>query len=216
MLKLFSYFRSSAAYRVRIALNFKGLPYEILPVHLLRDGGQQKQANYLQLNPIGLVPTLLDGNIALTQSLSIIEYLEESYPNTIALLPTTPTARARVRALALTVACEVHPLNNLRVVQYLRNKLSIDDVALNAWYRHWVSTGLDAMEQMLCVNSATGRFCHGDNVSIADCFLVPQVFNARRFNVPMDRYPTIARIETACLALDAFRNASPEAQPDAE
>jgi maleylpyruvate isomerase len=216
MLKLYSYFRSSAAYRVRIALNLKGLPYEMVPVHLLRDGGQQKQADYVRLNPAQLVPTLLDGAAVLTQSLAILEYLEEAYPNPPALLPADPIARARVRALALTVACEIHPINNLRVLQYLKNSLNLPEAERDSWYRHWVRAGFDTLEQLLKDSPATGRFCHGDSVTIADCCLVPQVFNARRLQVPMDSYPIIARIESACLALDAFAKAAPAAQPDAE
>ena len=216
MLKLYSYFRSSAAYRVRIALNLKGLPYEILPVHLLRDGGQQKQAAYTRLNPAQLVPTLVDGDAVYTQSLAILEYLEEAHPAALALLPADPAGRARVRALALTVACEIHPIDNLRVLQYLKDTLGVADAGRDAWYQHWVCAGFDVLEQLLGDSPATGRYCHGDSVSIADCCLVPQVFNARRFKVPMDRYPIIARIESACLELDAFRQAAPGAQPDAE
>lgn len=215
MLKLYSYFRSSAAYRVRIALNLKDLPYEILPVHLLRDGGQQKQADYARLNPARLVPTLLDGGAVLTQSLAILEYLEEAHPAPPALLPADPAGRARVRALALTIACEIHPLDNLRVLQYLKHSLGVPDAARDEWYRHWVTTGFDTLERLLD-NPATGRYCHGDNLSIADCCLVPQVFNARRLKVPLEPYPIIARIDSACQELQAFRKAAPGAQPDSE
>jgi maleylpyruvate isomerase len=216
VLKLYSYFRSSAAYRVRIALNLKSLPYEILPVHLLRNGGEQKQAEYARLNPAQLVPTLVDGNLGLTQSLAILEYLDEAYPSTPPLLPADAASRARVRALALTVACEMHPINNLRVLKYLKNSLGVPDAERDAWYRHWASSGFDVLEQLLGGHSGTGKYCHGDSITMADCCLIPQVFNARRFNMPMDGYPTIVRIESACLALDAFQKAAPGIQPDAE
>ena len=216
MLKLYSYFRSSATYRVRIALNLKGLPYEVLPVHLLRNGGEQHQAAYSRLNPAQLVPALVDGTAVLTQSLAILEYLEEAHPSTPSLLPGDAMGRARVRALALTIACEIHPINNLRVLQYLKHSLSVPDNDRDNWSRHWLSAGFDVLEQMLSENPATGRFCHGDSITIADCCLVPQVFNARRINLPLDPYPTIRRIEAACLSLEAFQKAAPGAQPDAE
>ena len=216
MLKLHSYFRSSAAYRVRIALNLKGLPYEILPVHLLRNGGEQRQAAYSKINPAQLVPALVDGDSVLTQSLAILEYLEEAYPSTPSLLPRDASGRARVRALGLTIACEIHPLNNLRILQYLKHSLGVPDNDRDNWYRHWLSTGFDTLEQLLSGNPATGRFCHGDSITIADCCLVPQVFNARRLKLPLAPYPTISRIEAACLSLEAFRKAAPGAQPDAE
>ena len=216
MLKLHSYFRSSAAYRVRIALNLKGLPYEILPVHLLRDGGEQRQAAYSRINPAQLVPALVDGDSVLTQSLAILEYLEEAHPSTPSLLPGDAMGRARVRALALTIACEIHPINNLRVLQYLKHSLSVPDSDRDNWSRHWLSAGFDVLEQLLSENPATGRFCHGDSITIADCCLVPQVFNARRINLPLDPYPTIRRIEAACLSLEAFQKAAPGAQPDTE
>ena len=216
MLKLHSYFRSSAAYRVRIALNLKGLPYEILPVHLLRNGGEQRQAAYSRLNPAQLVPALVDGDSVLTQSLAILEYLEEAYPSTPSLLPSDAIARARVRALALTIACEIHPINNLRVLQYLKHSLGVPDNERDNWYRHWLSAGFDVLEQLLSENPATGRFCHGDSITIADCCLVPQVFNARRLKLPLAPYPTISRIEACCQSQEAFQKAAPGAQPDAE
>ena len=216
MLKLYSYFRSSAAYRVRIALNLKGLPYEILPVHLLRNGGEQRQAAYSRINPAQLVPALVDGDSVLTQSLAILEYLEEAYPSTPSLLPRDASGRARVRALALTIACEIHPLNNLRVLQYLKHSLDVPDNDRDNWYRHWLSAGFDVLEQLLGGNPATGRFCHGDSITIADCCLVPQVFNARRLKLPLAPYPTISRIEDSCQSLEAFQKAAPGAQPDAE
>lgn len=216
MFKLYSYFRSSATYRVRIALNLKGLPYEVLPVHLLRNGGEQRRAAYSRLNPAQLVPALVDGTAVLTQSLAILEYLEEAHPSTPSLLPGDAMGRARVRALALTIACEIHPINNLRVLQYLKHSLSVPDNDRDNWSRHWLSAGFDVLEQLLSENPATGRFCHGDSITIADCCLVPQVFNARRINLPLDPYPTIRRIEAACLSLEAFQKAAPGVQPDAE
>lgn len=217
-MKLYSYFRSSAAYRVRIALNLKGLPYDIVPVHLLKNGGEQLTEDYRKLNPDGLVPALIDeaaGGFALTQSLSIIEYLDEAYP-TPALLPSHAVDRAFVRSLALTIACEIHPLNNLRVLRYLTQKLKVSEDEKNAWYRHWVVQGLSAVEATLANDSRVGKFCYGDTPTLADCFLVPQVFNAQRFNCDLSDMPTIVRINDACLALDAFVKASPAQQPDAE
>ena len=215
MLKLYTYFRSSAAYRVRIALNLKGLAWEAVPVHLVRDGGQQHAAAFTALNPSALVPVLQEGDVTLTQSLAILEYLEEQHPAP-ALLPADAPGRARVRALALNVACEIHPLNNLRVLQYLGQQFGADGEGRQAWYRHWVETGFAAIERMLDASPHTGRFCHGDTPTFADCCLVPQVFNAERSEVPMTAYPAIRRITENCRALEAFRLAAPEAQPDAE
>ena len=217
-MKLYSYFRSSAAYRVRIALNLKGLPYDIVPVHLLKNGGEQLTEEYRKLNPDGLVPALVDeaaGDVALTQSLSIIEYLDEAYPQP-SLLPASAADRAFVRSLALSIACEIHPLNNLRVLRYLTNVLKINEEQKNAWYRHWVMQGLSAVEKTLANDSRVGTFCYGDTPSLADCFLVPQVFNAQRFNCDLSGMPTILRINDACLAHEAFVKAAPEQQPDAE
>lgn len=214
MFKLYTYWRSSASYRVRIALHLKGLPFESVPVHLLRDGGEQHSAAYAELNPSELVPTLVDGAEALTQSLAIIEYLEEAYP-TPALLPTANLARARVRALSQFIACEMHPLNNLRVLQYLERTLGLDEATKTAWYRHWVTTGFATLETMLANNPATGRFCHGDSPTMADCLLIPQISNARRFAAPLDAFPTVRRIETECMGLQAFLDARPEVQLDA-
>lgn len=214
MLKLYTYFRSSSSYRVRIALNLKRLPYESVPVHLLRNGGEQHGAAYAQLNPAELVPTLVDGGQALSQSLAIMEYLEEVHPEP-ALLPADAIGRARVRALAQSIACEMHPLNNLRVLQYLEKEHRFDEAAKANWYRHWITLGFTAIESMLSSSPASGVFCHGDSPTLADCCLVPQVFNARRFATPLDAFPTIRRIEASCLALDAFQRATPEAQPDA-
>lgn len=216
MLKLYSYFRSSAAYRVRIALALKGLPYETVPVHLLKDGGQQHGAAYRATNPQALVPALqesADGPV-LTQSLAIIEYLDEAHGGA-PLLPADALGRARVRALAQAVACDLHPLNNLRVLRHLKHDLGVSEEQKDAWYAHWVALGLAAVEEMLARSPETGRFCHGDAPGLADCCLVPQVFNAQRFNCPMDGYPTIARIVAECEALPAFQQAAPERQPDA-
>ena len=214
MLQLYSYFRSSAAYRVRIALNLKGLPFEYIPVHLLKDGGQQHAADYQRINPAELVPALVEDGHAITQSLAIMEYLDETHPDP-ALLPRDALGRARVRALAQSIACEMHPLNNLRVLQYLERDLKLDETAKNTWYRHWVTVGFTALEAMLANNPNTGIFCHGDTPGLADCCLMPQILNARRFDTPLDPFPTILRIETACLALDAFAKAAPQLQPDA-
>ena len=213
MLKLYTYFRSSAAYRVRIALNLKGLPYESVPVHLLRDGGEQHAPDYAQLNPAELVPTLVDGEHALGQSLAIIEYLDEVHPSP-SLLPGNALARARIRTLAQSIACDMHPLNNLRVLQYLAREHQLDEAAKAMWVRHWITLGFTALEAQL-QHASTGVFCHGDTPTLADCCLVPQMFNARRFNTPLDAFPTICRIEAACLALDAFQRAAPEVQADA-
>ena len=215
MLRLYTYFRSSAAYRVRIALNLKGLAYEAVPVHLLRDGGEQNLPAYRALSPLGTVPALQTGGATLTQSLAIIEYLEETHPQP-PLLPASAENRARVRALAQTIACDIHPVNNLRILQYLGREFGATQEQKDAWYRHWVEAGLLAVEQLLAAHPGTGFFCHGDAPTLADCCLVPQVFNARRFDCPLDAMPTIRRIVDACEALPAFRNAAPGMQPDAE
>lgn len=214
MLTLHNYFRSSASYRVRIALNLKGLPYHYAPVHLLKDGGQQHSNDYQRVNPARLVPTLVDDGHAIGQSLAIIEYLDETHPEP-ALMPRDPLGRARVRALAQSVACEIHPLNNLRVLQYLDNDLNVDESTKATWYRHWITLGFTAIEVMLASDPATGVFCHGDTPGLADCCLIPQIANSRRFDTPLDAFPTIRRIEQACLALDAFAKAAPPLQPDA-
>jgi maleylpyruvate isomerase len=214
-MKLYSYFRSSAAYRVRIALNLKGIDYETVPVHLLKDGGQQNAEGYRRMNPTGLVPTLLDGDLAIGQSMAIIEYLEETHPEP-PLLPADPAGRARVRSIAQSIACDIHPLNNLRVLKYLKNELGVDEDAKNAWYRHWISVGLGSVEAMLAGHPATGRYCHGDQVTLADVLLVPQVFNARRFDCDLSAMPTVTRIADECARLDAFIRAEPARQPDAE
>lgn len=214
-MKLYSYFRSSAAYRVRIALNLKGLSYETVPVHLTRGGGEQRAPGYRELNPQALVPVLEDGGRVLTQSLAIIEYLDEVHPRT-PLLPKEPVARARVRALALAVACDLHPLNNLRVLNYLTGPMGLGDDAKQKWYRHWIAEGLGALEASLAGDRETGRFCHGDAPGLADCCLVPQLANAYRFKCDVAPYPTLLRIEKSCQALEAFQRAAPGQQPDAE
>lgn len=213
MLVLHTYFRSSAAYRVRIALALKGLAYQSVPVHLLRGGGKQHTAAFAALNPAELVPVLVDGAVTLTQSLPIIEYLDELHPAP-PLLPADAAGRARVRALAQLIACEMHPLNNLRVLQYLEGPLGIDAKAKSAWYAHWMALGFQALEAML-QDSRTGAFCHGDTPTLADCCLVPQIYNAERFRVPMQDYPHVRSIGASCLALAAFAQAAPQAQADA-
>ncbi len=215
MRKLFGYFRSSAAFRVRIALNLKGLDYENAIVHLTKNGGEQFSPEYRVLNPQALVPVLQDGEATLTQSLAIVEFLDESYPEP-PFLPKSIAARARVRSLALMVACEIHPLNNLRVLRYLVNDLKLSEKQKNQWYRHWVLTGLEPLESRLANDRATGEFCHGDSPGLADICLVPQLANARRFNIELDSFPTLVRIENNCMALKAFQDAAPSAQPDAE
>jgi len=211
--RLYSYFRSSAAYRVRIALALKGLAYEYLPVHLIK--GEQRSDDYRALNAQALVPTLVDEQRVFTQSLAIIEYLDERHPRP-PLLPDAPAERARVRAIALSIACDIHPLDNTRVLQYLVRTLGVSEDAKNAWYRHWIDLGLSALETQLAGDPATGTFCHGEKPSLADICLVPQLANARRFDIPLDAYPTLARIDSSCRALAAFAQAAPERQPDAQ
>jgi len=214
-LRLYSYWRSSAAYRVRIALNLKGLPYDIVPVHLLANGGEQHSADYAQLNPQEVVPTLLDGGRVIRQSMAIIEYLDESYDGELKLLPPTARDRARVRGLAQLVACDIHPLGNLRVLQYLEREFNTPSEERERWSRHWIREGFDALEELLAENPATGQFCEGDDPSLADICLVPQVYNARRWSVDLSDYPTIVRIAEECAKLPAFERARPENQPDA-
>ncbi|WP_102946515.1 maleylacetoacetate isomerase [Stenotrophomonas sp. VV52] len=213
-IELFSYWRSSAAYRVRIGLNLKGLAHQITPVHLVRDGGQQHSEGYAALNPQELVPTLVHGECVVRQSMAILEYLDEVFPDP-SLLPDDALGRARVRALAQLVACDIHPLNNLRVMQFFSDTWHVPQPERDDWTRHWMQVGFDAMERMLVESVETGRFCHGDTPTLADCCLVPQLFNARRFNVDLTSYPTLVRIEEACLRLEAFDAARPENQADA-
>jgi maleylpyruvate isomerase len=214
-MKLYTFFRSSASYRVRIALNLKGLTYEQIPIHLRRAGGEQFAISYKAINPQGLVPTLDDGGQILTQSLAIIEYLEERYPKP-PLLPTDSADRARVRSMALIIACEIHPIQNLRVLVHLKNNLRQSEDDLNRWARHWIDLGLSALEQMTTSTPKRGKFCFGDTPTLADICLVPQLANARRFGCDLSAYPTLLQVETACNALPAFANAAPEKQPDAE
>lgn len=214
-LRLYSYWRSSAAYRVRIGLNLKGLRYETLPVHLVRDGGQQHQPEYVAKNPQHMVPTLLHGVRVIRQSLAILEYLDEAWPSP-RLLPMTARDRARVRGLAQIVASDIHPLNNLRVLQYFDKTWNVPQSERDDWVKHWIVEGFNALEALLCDDTATGTYCHGQTPGLADCCLVPQVFNARRFGVDMEPFPTLVRIEQACLALPAFDQARPERQPDAQ
>jgi maleylacetoacetate isomerase len=214
-MKLYGFFRSSASYRVRIALNLKGLAYEHAGVHLSKAGGEQFAPAFRKLNPQSLVPVLEDGPLALTQSLAIIEYLEETHPNP-PLLPRTAAERARVRALALAIACDLHPLNNLRVLNYVAGPMGAGEDGKLKWYRHWIAVGLEPLEAMLANDKATGKFCHGDAPGLADCCLVPQLANARRFKCDVAPYPTLLAIEKNCLALDAFQRAAPDRQPDAE
>ncbi len=211
MLTLYTYFRSSAAFRVRCALNHKGLAYEPEVVWLLTE--EQNADAYAAINPQRLVPTLVDDGHALNQSLAIIEYLDETKPGP-KLLPADPLGRARVRSLSQLVACEIHPVNNLRILKYLKRTLGHDQAAVDAWYRHWVAEGLAAFEREL-VRGGAGRYCHGDAVSMADCCLVPQIFNAKRFECPLDAYPTTMRVFDALMALPAFDAAQPSKQPDA-
>ena len=213
-LTLYSYWRSSAAYRVRIALNLKQLSYVTVPVHLLNNGGEQHADEYRELNPQESVPVLLDGARIFRQSMAIIEYLEEAYPGGASLLPSTARERARVRALAQTIACDIHPLNNLRVMQFLERDFSSPAVERERWSRHWITEGFRALQALLGDNSSMGLYCEGDSPTLADICLVPQVY-ARRIGVDLAAYPDIVRIEQQCLALPAFEAARPENQPDA-
>jgi len=214
-MKLYDYFRSSAAYRVRIALNVKGMTPEDRAFVHLRMGNQRAQ-DYLARNPQGLVPALeLDDHRVLTQSLAIVEYLNEIRPEP-PLLPASPEARARVRAIALSIACEIHPLNNLRVLNYLTGTLGATDEQKNGWYRYWIDVGFEALERQLAGDRETGTYCHGETPTLADVCLVPQLANARRFKIDVTPYPTLVRIEGACNKLPAFARAAPARQPDAE
>ncbi len=210
-MKLYGYFRSSAAFRVRIALNLKGLSYDLVPIHLVKDGGQHKSASYRAINPQMRVPALvLSGGDTLVQSLAIIEYLDETFPDP-ALLPADAVARARVRAVSQIVACDIHPLNNSGTLAYLR-KLSHEQATIDEWVTSWITAGFEAIETMI----RPGPYAFGAHVTIADLCIVPQVFNARRFKVPLDRFPKIVAVDAACGKLAAFDKARPENQPDAE
>ena len=209
-MELFSYFRSSAAYRVRIALALKGLEAAYVPVHLLKK--EQLAPAFADLSPGKLVPLLRDGDLLLSQSLAIIEYLDEMHPHP-PLLPATPAERAHVRAIALDMACEIHPLDNLRVLRYLVNDLGVDEEAKNRWYRHWVETGMESVERRLAASA--GRYSHGDTPTLADCVLVPQIFNAQRMECRLDHVPIAVRVFEACMELEAFSSTHPSKCPDA-
>jgi len=212
-MKLYSFFRSSAAFRVRIALNLKQIAYETVAVHLRRN--DQSKPDYRAVNPQGLVPALQDSGLKLIQSLAIIEYLDEVHPYP-PLLPKDPADRARVRALAEIVACDIHPINNLRVLRYLTHDLSHEETAIAKWYNHWIAMGFEAVESLLASDARTGAFCHGDSPSLADVTLVPQVVNAERYRLDLKSYPTLVRIFENCMRLDPFIAAHPNNQPDYE
>ena len=214
-MKLYTFFRSSASFRVRIALNLKGIAYEQAPIHLRRGGGEQLQPAYKALNPQALVPALEDDGRILTQSLAIMEYLEEKYP-AVPLLPKDPAQRALVRSMALVVACEIHPIQNLRVLNYVKSKYNQTDEQVNQWAQHWIDLGLTALEQMIVAQPSPGKFCFGNAPTLADICLVPQLGNARRYRCDLSRYPNILIVEENCMALAAFADAAPEKQPDAE
>lgn len=211
-MKLYSYFRSSAAYRVRIALGLKQLPYELVPIHLVKNGGEHRRPEYMALNPQKMVPLLQDQEATIPQSLAILEYLEETYPE-VPLMPEEAAARARVRAIALLIAADTHPLNNMRVLNYLTKTLGLSEEQKMQWYKHWIHENFQALEQVL-QSDQTGKFCHADTPTIADCCLVPQVYNARRFDCDLSAFPTIVRIADNCNQLEAFQKAAPEQQID--
>jgi len=212
-LALYGYWRSSSSYRVRIALNLKGLDYDYRPVHLVRNGGEQNLARFREMNPLGLVPVLVHGDQVIVQSLAICEYLDDAF-SAQALLPADAAGKARVRGIAQSITSEIQPLNNLAVMQYLEHQMGQSTDAINTWMGHWLRRGFTAVEAWLTAD-ATGRFCHGDRPGLADCFLVPQVYNAHRFSCDLQPYPNIQRINELCLQLPAFQNAVPENQPDA-
>ena len=211
-MKLYNFFRSGTSHRLRIALNLKGLPVDYIPVDLRTE--QHLKDEFKAINPQGLVPALVDGERVMTQSPAIIEWLEERHP-TPALLPTNPEQRAQVRALAAIVGCDVHPINNRRILEYLRHQLKADEAAINAWCATWITAGFDAFEALLSADPARGEFCFGGQPGLADVYLVPQVESARRFKVDMARWPLISAVDAACMKLDAFQKAAPLQQPDA-
>jgi maleylacetoacetate isomerase len=208
MITLYDYYRSSACYRVRIALNLKQINYDKIDINLIHEGGDQHRPEYKQINPQGLVPTLNENGHILTQSLAIIEYLDEIHPET-PLLPATPLARAQVRKLAYIVACDIHPINNLRATNQLRTQFAADDQQVQDWYHHWFKLGFDAFETHLQQQNNQNPLCYDNQITIADICLIPQVFNAHRFNFPMDHYPRINAVNEYCLSLSAFKEASP-------
>ena len=212
-MKLYGYFRSSAAFRVRIALNLKGLTYDTAPIHLRRN--EQNQPDYRSVNPQGLVPALENGGLTLIQSMAILEYLDEIHPEP-PFLPKQPADRARVRALADIVACDIHPVNNLRVLRYLMRELGHDEAAIAQWYNHWIAAGFEALEPLLAHDARTGKFCHGDSPGLADIALVPQVVNAERYRLDLAQFPTLVRIYENCVRLEPFTAAHPRNQPDYE
>jgi maleylacetoacetate isomerase len=218
-MKLYGYFRSSASYRVRIALNLKNIEYEQIAVHLIKNGGEQFSAHFQSINPEALVPALIDDvdekTMAMSQSLAILEYLEERYPQP-ALLPADLSDRAYVRGLALSIACDIHPVNNLRILKYLATQFGATDEQKNLWYQHWCEIGLKALEQRIANDARRGKFCFGDTPTMADCCLIPQIFNAQRFKCDLTQMPTLMEINDRCLTLPAFERAAPMNQPDAE
>lgn len=214
-MKLYTYYRSSASYRVRIALNLKRLTAESASIHLNRDGGEQYSAAFHAVNPAHLVPVLEDGGLLLTQSLAIMEFLDDTHP-AHALLPQDPAGKARVRALAQAIACDIHPINNLRVLKYLEGTLGVTAAQKTEWVRHWIGLGLQSLEEQLVRDSATGLFCHGDSPTMADCCLVPQLYNARRFGCDLSPFPVLQAIARRCEDMPEFASASPERQPDTE
>ncbi|GAA4352479.1 maleylacetoacetate isomerase [Kangiella taiwanensis] len=214
MLKLYSYWRSTAAYRVRAALNIKRLSYSIIPIHLVKDGGEQHKPEYAEKNPQELVPLLDDNGKLLSQSMAICEYLDDVYDGP-SLLPSEPFLKAKVRSVCQIIACDIHPLDNLRVLQYLKGELNVSDEQKDTWYAHWIIKGFTAIERMLKDYQSQGPFCFGEELTLADVFLVSQIYNARRFNVDLSDFPRLVEIEQHCLTLDAFKDAKPEAQPDA-
>ena len=213
-IKLYSYWRSSACYRVRIALNLKGLPFQTVPVHLVRNGGEQHTEAFKVLNPQEMIPVLVHGGRMLRQSMAIIDYLDEIWTTNL-LVPSIARDRQRVRAISEMIACDIHPLGNLRVLQYLESRFGADQAQRDEWSRHWVRVGFEALEKVLKDNPSTGAYCEGDVPTLADCCLVPQAYNAVRVGVDLAEFPLIKRINDTCLALPAFDHARPEKQPDA-
>jgi len=214
MLKLYSYWRSTAAYRVRAALNIKRLSYSIIPIHLVKDGGEQHNPEYAEKNPQELVPLLDDNGKLLSQSMAICEYIDEAYDGP-QLLPSEPFLKAKVRSVCQVIACDIHPLDNLRVLQYLKGELQVSDEQKTTWYAHWILKGFAALEETLAEYKTQGPFCFGEELTLADVFLVSQMYNARRFEVDLSNFPRLVEIEQHCLTLDTFQDAKPEAQPDA-